>query len=73
VSRIEKNRRHTVLLYISGHKALLSQLLDPREDLLLLGVVVASDNLVPALAIANEVFVIFRLDMRSLEVNAGLR
>jgi hypothetical protein len=61
------------LLHISGHKALLSQLLNPREDLLFLSVVVASNNLVPALAIANEVFVIFGLDMRSLEVNAGLR
>lgn len=63
---------HTVLLYVNIHKTLLGQLLNSRENILFLGVVVASDHLIPTLAIADEVFVVFRLDVRGLEVDAGL-
>lgn len=33
---------------------------------------VVCDHLVPALAIADEILIVFRLDVRSLEIDAGL-
>lgn len=61
-----------MLLNINLHKAFLSPLLNLREETIFFAAVVVCDHLIPALAIADEILIVFRLDMRSLEIDAGL-
>lgn len=68
---MRKKGLYTVLLNIRLHEAFLSLLLDLREEAIFFPLVVVGDHLVPTQAVANEVLVVFWLDVRSLEVDAG--
>lgn len=60
-----------MLLNINLHKAFLSSLLNLREETIFFAAVVVCDHLVPAQAIADEILIVFRLDMGSLEIDTG--
>lgn len=60
-----------MLFDINLHKPLLSLLLDLREKTILLAAMVVRDHLIPAQTIPDEIFIILRFDVRSLEVDTG--
>jgi hypothetical protein len=59
-----------VLLDIGIHEAFLGLLFNLREETVFFAFVVVGYHLVPALAVADEVFAVFWLDVRGLQVHA---
>ena len=60
-----------MLLDINLHKSFLSSLLDLWEETSFFSTVMITDHLVPAQTVTDEVFVVFRFDVRSLEIDTN--